>query len=196
MLFKIFFSTAFIILYLTPNSSGAESGGMPQLDPEFWLSQIFWLILTFGFLFIVLSKFILPKISENLENRKSRILENIEIADKQRKDSEDKLREFDKIINESKSEAKNILINAKNKIVKEINKKQQSLENDINSEIKEVENEINIFKEKSPEKINKIAVETASDLLKQLIGTELNKSSISAMVEELSKKGKSKYYGT
>ena len=109
MLFKIFFSTAFIILCLTANSSGAESGGMPQLDPEFWLSQIFWLILTFGFLFIVLSKFILPKISENLENRKSRILENIEIADKQRKDSEDKLREFDKIINESKSEAKNIL---------------------------------------------------------------------------------------
>ena len=178
MLFKIFFSTAFIILCLTANSSGAESGGMPQLDPEFWLSQIFWLILTFGFLFIVLSKFILPKISENLENRKSRILENIEI------------------INESKSEAKNILINAKNKIVKEINKKQQSLENEINSEIKEVENEINTFKEKSPEKINKIAVETASDLLKQLIGTELNKSSISAMVEELSKKGKSKYYGT
>ena len=43
---------------------------MPQLNPEFWISQIFWLILTFGILFIILSKFILPKISKNLELRK------------------------------------------------------------------------------------------------------------------------------
>ena len=36
----------------------AESGGMPQLDPEFWYSQIFWLIITFGILYLILSKFI------------------------------------------------------------------------------------------------------------------------------------------
>ena len=48
----------------------AESGGMPQLNPEFWISQIFWLIITFGILFIVLTKVILPKISDNLENLK------------------------------------------------------------------------------------------------------------------------------
>ena len=29
----------------------AESGGMPQLNPEFWISQIFWLTLTFGILY-------------------------------------------------------------------------------------------------------------------------------------------------
>ena len=58
----------------------AESGGMPQLNPEFWVSQIFWLIITFGILYVVLSKLILPKISANLETRKSQILENIEAA--------------------------------------------------------------------------------------------------------------------
>ncbi|MDC3174803.1 hypothetical protein OA868_03430 [Candidatus Pelagibacter sp.] len=31
---------------------------MPQLNPEFWISQIFWLILTFGTMYVVLSKFI------------------------------------------------------------------------------------------------------------------------------------------
>ena len=67
-----------------------KSGGMPQLNPEFWVSQIFWLILTFGFLFIILSKLILPKISNNIEARKSQILENIETAEKQRADSENK----------------------------------------------------------------------------------------------------------
>ena len=63
----------------------AESGGMPQLNPEFWVSQIFWLTVTFGILYLVLSKLILPKISANLEIRKSQILENIEAAEKKEK---------------------------------------------------------------------------------------------------------------
>ena len=78
---------------------------MPQLNPEFWISQIFWLTITFGILYIVLSKLILPKISANLELRKSQIQENIEAAEKQRKDSESKLKEYDNIILKSKLEA-------------------------------------------------------------------------------------------
>ena len=73
----------------------AESGGMPQLNPEFWISQIFWLIITFGILFIVLTKVILPKISDNLETRKSQILENIETADKQKEECQKKIDEYE-----------------------------------------------------------------------------------------------------
>ena len=69
--------TIFYFLLLS-QVNGAESGGMPQLNPEFWFSQIFWLIITFGFMFVVLSKLVLPKISENLETRKAQISENIE----------------------------------------------------------------------------------------------------------------------
>ena len=57
-----------------------------------------------------------------------------------------------------------------------------------------VETEIQDLKRKSPEKINQIAVDTASDLLKQLIGADVNKSNISAIVEDLSKKRRGKYY--
>ena len=52
-----------------------------------------------------------------------------------------------------------------------------------------------ILKNKSPDKINKIVVETSSDLVKQLIGVEVNNSSISAIVEDISKKVKEKNYG-
>ena len=78
MLKKIIFQSLALSFIFTFGAQSAESGGMPQLNPEFWISQIFWLILTFGLLFIILSKFILPKISNNLETRKSQILENIE----------------------------------------------------------------------------------------------------------------------
>lgn len=194
MLRKIIFFIAISIAAIPPVWS-AESGGMPQLDPEFWVSQIFWLLITFSILFIVLSKFILPKISSNLESRKSQILENIEIADKQKSESQKKLEEFDNLILETKVKAKNIVIEAKTKITEDINKKRDAFEKEINSEIKIAEDEIKDLMSNSPKKINQIAVDTASDLIKELIGTEVNKSSISAIVDDLSKKDKDKYYG-
>ena len=87
----------------------AESGGMPQLNPEFWVSQIFWLIITFGILYVVLSKLILPKISANLETRKSQILENIEAAEKQREESEQKIEEYEKIVQSARMKQKTTL---------------------------------------------------------------------------------------
>ena len=74
---KLFLYSLIANFFFTKKIFAAESGGMPQLNPEFWISQIFWLVLTFGVLYIVLSKLILPKISANLELRKSQIQENI-----------------------------------------------------------------------------------------------------------------------
>jgi len=165
----------------------AESGGMPQLNPEFWISQIFWLIITFGILFIVLTKVILPKISDNLETRKSQILENIETADKQKEESQKKIDEYEKIILESKLKAKSYFNEAREKILDDINKKRAALEKDLDEEISEVEKELSDLKQKSGEKINKIAAETSAELIKELIGEEVNSSSIAAIVEDQSK---------
>ena len=168
----------------------AESGGMPQLDPEFWFSQIFWLIITFGFLFIFLSKIVLPKVSDNLEKRKSQIKENIETAEKHRLESEDKLKEFEKIILKNKIEAKNYFNEARKKIISELDKKKDNLDNEINSEIKSVEKEILDLKSGSSKKINDIAIQTCSDLIQQFVGVQANNSSITAIVNDLSKKYK------
>ena len=176
-------------------TQSAESGGMPQLNPEFWVSQIFWLILTFGFLFIILSKLILPKISNNIEDRKSKILENIDTAEKQRSDSENKIKEYEKIILDSKNHAKNYFNEARQKILKDIDSKREALEKEINKEIGDAEKENVELNNTSVEKINKIAIETASDLVESFLETEVNKSNISAVVEDLYKKNKDKYHG-
>ena len=192
MLLRLF-SHLILISFLFINfAESSENGGMPQLDPEFWFSQVFWLIVTFGILFIILSKLILPKISENLEVRRSQISENIESAEKERKESENKIKEYEKIILDSKNEAKNYFNKAREKILKDIDKKRETLESEVNKEINKAEIEISELVSKSPEKINKIATETSSDLIKQLIGSEVNNSSIAAIVEDISKKVREK----
>ena len=188
MFLKLLLKIILINFLLISSLKSAESGGMPQLNPEFWISQVFWLIITFGFLLIVLSKLILPKISKNLERRKTQILENIESADKQREESDKKTKEYEKIIINSKNEAKNLFSKARGKILKDKDKKKEALNNEINQEITKAEKEIMDLKNKSPDKIKKIAEETSSELVKQLIGTEVNNSSISAIVDDVARK--------
>ena len=196
MIKKIFFQLIFFNLFFLKEVFAAESGGMPQLNPEFWISQIFWLTLTFGILYIVLSKLILPKISANLELRKSQIQDNIEAADKQRENSESKLKEYDDIVLKSKLEANNIFKEAREKVLKDINNKKEILDKQIDEEIKKAEKEISLLRKSAPEKINKIAIDTSSELVKRLIGAEVNNSSISAIVDDLSKRNGNKYYGS
>ena len=195
MIKKILFQSIFLSFLFTLKAFAAESGGMPQLNPEFWISQIFWLTITFGILYILLSRFILPRISNNLETRKSQISENIEAADKQRKDSELKIKEYEKTILDTKNKAKTYFQQSREKIIKDINIKRESLDKDLSEEVKKAETEIQNLKNQAPQKINKIAIETSKDLVQQLIGVEVNNSSISAIVDDLSKKYLGKYYG-
>jgi F-type H+-transporting ATPase subunit b len=195
MIKKIFFQSIFLSFLFFMEAFASESGGMPQLNPEFWISQIFWLTITFGILYVVLSKLILPKISANLEIRKSQILENIEAAEKQREASELKIEEYEKIVQNSKNEAKKYFIQAREKILKDINVKKNTLDKELGTEIQKAETEIQKLRDIAPEKINKIAVETSTNLLQQLIGAEVNSSSISAIVDDLSRKKMDKYYG-
>ena len=81
------------------------------------------------------------------------------------------------------------------KINKMLNKLILDIKNEIDEEIKKVEDEINQLRKEAPAKINKIAIETASELTQKLIGAEVNNSSISAIVDDLSKKSGDKYYG-
>ena len=195
MIKKIYFQSIFFSFLFSLEAFAAESGGMPQLNPEFWIPQIFWLTLTFGILYIVLSKLILPKISDNLESRKSQILENIEAAEKQRQNSEEKLKEYEEIVSKSKMEAKNIFNQAREKALKDISAKKDVLDKQIDDEIGKAEQEIKELQKGAADKINKIAIETSSELIQKLIGAEVNNSSISAIVDDLSRRNGDKYYG-
>ena len=55
---------------------------MPQLNPEFFLSQVFWLVITFSFLLIFLWRISLPRISSVLEKRENKINNEIHTAKK------------------------------------------------------------------------------------------------------------------
>ena len=53
---------------------------MPQLNPEFFVSQLFWLVVTFSFLLVFLWRISLPRIGNVLEKRERKINEDLTAA--------------------------------------------------------------------------------------------------------------------
>ena len=171
---------------------GAE-GGMPQLNPDYWASQIFWVMLIFGTLYVILWKAILPKINENLENRKSQILSDLDEAQELKNQSEKKISEYNMILSKAKQDAKKILDRTRKKINLDIKNKNNQFNLEIEKEIEKAEKEIKTLKLSSIKDINKIAIKTSSEIIRKIVGTEVNTSSVSAIVEDTSKKEITKY---
>jgi len=166
---------------------------MPQLDPRFWIAQIFWLILVFSSLYLIIWKVFLPKITYSIENRKSKIVNDLDEAQKLKENAEKKLIEYNQIIENSKKEAKKIIEETKKTLDQDIEKKKQKFIDEIENELQGVEKEIKNLKKSSISNINLIATETATEVIKQVIDTEVNKSNVTAIVEDITKKKSEKY---
>ena len=171
----------------------AAEAGMPQLDPKYWASQAFWLILVFSILYISIAKFYLPKIKKNLDDRESKIKEDLDEANKLKNLSEKKIKEYEIILENSKKEVTKILLESKNTLNKDIKNKKDSMEKEIENEISKAQKEILQLKKNSINSINNISQEITSNIIEKISGDKLNESSIKAAVEDISKKNIGKY---
>jgi F-type H+-transporting ATPase subunit b len=176
-----------------PDDLFAAEAGMPQLDPTYWASQTFWLILVFTILYISIEKIYLPKIKNNLDNRENQIKEDLEAANKFKEASELKSKEYDRILENSKKEVIKIHLETKNKLDKDIQNKKKIIEKEIENEIIKAQKEINELKKNSISSIQSVSIDLASNIIENISGDKLNESSIKATVEDFSKKNIGKY---
>ena len=171
----------------------AAEAGMPQLDPTYWASQAFWLILVFTILYISISKFYLPKIKDNLDNRENKIKEDLENANKFKEESEAKLKEYDLILENAKKEVSKIHFESKSTLDKDIQSKKDSMEKEIEKEILKAQKEISELKKNSIPSIQIISGSIVSNIIENISGDKLNESSIKATVEDVSKQNMNKF---
>ena len=104
---------------------------MPQLNPEFFVSQLFWLVITFGFLYVFLWRVSLPRINSALSRRQNKIDENLAMA----KEYQEKALGIEKTIEDK--------INlAKEKADNEVKDKIKSLQEITEKRVKELDIEL------------------------------------------------------
>ena len=189
---KIFFVILGASLAINIELFAAEAG-MPQLDPKYWASQAFWLVLVFTLLYLVISKFFIPKIKSSLDDRENKIKSDIDEANNLKELSEKKQKEYNLVLENTKKEVQKILSENKNRLNIEIQNKKKIIEKEIEEETQKAQMEIKNLKKSSINNISKISEEIAQKIIEEISGDKLNESSIKAAISETSKKNMDKY---
>ena len=189
---KRYLSLILVISTIKTDLYAAEAG-MPQLDPTYWASQAFWLILIFSVLYLSIAKFYLPKIKRNLDDRDNKIKDDLDEAINLKELSESKIKEYEIILFNSKKEVTKILLETKKKLDSDIKNKKEAIDKEIENEVAKAQKEILDLKKNSINSINSISQEIASNIIEKISGEQLNESSIKATIEDVAKKNVGKY---
>ena len=189
---RIFVITSFLFTIFGKNLLAAEAG-MPQLDPEYWASQAFWLILIFTLLYLSISKFFVPKIRNSIDVRNSKIKDDLDEAKNLKDMSEKKLKEYESLIVNARREVQKIYTDSKKKLNNDIQNKKKSVEKEIDDAVEKAQSEINNLKKNSIDDILKISEKMTATVIEEISGDKLNESSIKATISEVSKKKISNY---
>ena len=184
-----------IITYLLFfNKIAAASEGMPQLNPEFWLSQILWLTGIFIILYFLVQIFFSPKLFSLIDARADFIKSLLKEAEIYKNQIQKLENEYNLIIAEAKNESKKLSAKLKSDFNEKTSLKKKEFENILNSETQKAEQEINIFKKQTLENIQNIAGDFSKELIEKITGTAPNSSNLNAVITEISNKEKKDQY--
>jgi len=176
------------------NKIAAASEGMPQLNPEFWLSQILWLTGIFIILYFLVQKFFSPKLFSLIDARADFIKSLLKEAEIYKNQIQKLENEYNLIIADAKNESKKLSAKLKNDFNEKTSLKKKEFENILNSETQKAEQEINTFKKQTLENIQNIAGDFSRELIEKITGTAPNSSNLNAVITEISNKEKKKQY--
>ena len=154
---------------------------MPQLDFSTFLPQIFWLFISLSFLYIVLSRYALPRVSDVIEERKDIIAQDIDSAKKHSEESEKAIEELNLKLSEAKTSSQNLINKSIQDIKEDSEIKKSSLIKEINNQISEAEGKIKEKKETALAEISSISESLAIEMLENLSVGEIDKGKIAAL---------------
>ena len=142
---------------------------MPQLDPEFFVSQLFWLVVTFSFLFVFLWRVSLPRIGNVLEKRENKISEDLTTAKELQAEAEKIQDAIENQLKKSRSDASEMIksssISLQDKAQAELTKLDKELDTKIDEAAKAIEKNKNDSASEIQNQINEITKLTLSKIV-------------------------------
>jgi F-type H+-transporting ATPase subunit b len=149
---------------------------MPQLDPSTFAPQLFWLVVTFVLLYLAMWKIALPKIGSILQDRQERIDDDLEKAEKLKKDAEAVRAAYEKTVAEGRNKAQETIRSASEKMAAEAAAQHATLTEKLNAQTSEAETRINAAKEQALANIRTVATEVTQAAAAKLIGRDISEA--------------------
>lgn len=154
----------------TAAHEAAEStGGMPQLDPTSYPSQIFWLIVTFGCLYAIMSTLVLPRLGGTIEERRDRIADDFDQAADFKRQAEEAEAAYEAGLADAKAKARAIAAETRDKLNEELAELQHEADERVAADVEAAEARIAAMKSDAAAKVREAATDTTRALVEALI---------------------------
>ena len=166
----------------------SHSAGLPQLDFSTYPSQIFWLFVSFGILYFIFSKKTLPDISSVIEDRRSSIQNDLDMAANLRDEAEKAHKAYGEALERSREKATQLYLEQEQETKTHLADSLQKFSERSTQEIKEAEKRLNEAKAEALESINMVAADVASTIAECIIGVPADIDQAKTVVRSIHKK--------
>jgi F-type H+-transporting ATPase subunit b len=150
----------------------ASGGNFPPFNPATFAPQLFWLALTFGTLYFVLSRKALPRIADVLEERANRIQRDLDAAERLKGETDKAIATYEQALNDAKMSASGIAKETRAKLAADVEREKAAVDVQMNAKIAQAETRIAATKSKALASVNEIAASTAAAIVGKLIGQD------------------------
>ena len=157
---------------------------MPQLDTSTFASQLFWLCICFFTMLFIMSKIIIPKIADILEQRQRKIDSYLNKAYQIKLQAEEALKKYQDALTDATQKANASLAETQNELNNLVEKKQQALDLRLHKKIMEGEAEIEQSREDALNKVKSISEELALEIIKKIGKDGINKTDIKNAIKD------------
>ena len=156
---------------------------MPQLNPEFFVSQLFWLAVFFTFLLVFLWRVSLPRIATVLEKRQNKIDENLSSAKELQEQAMEIEKKINDQINKAKLETDEKIKETINALQEDVSSQLSSLDKDLEKKVSDAEKEILKSKDDQMKNINNEIANITKLTVGKITDIELSESEINKVIE-------------
>jgi len=167
------------------DASDAASGGMPQFAIDTWVGQIFWLFLTFGIMYFILSKFILPKIGQGLTDRGDRIADDLDEASRMQQQATQAQADYEQALADAKAKAHNIAETTRRSVDEELTTEAEAAEEQFTRKQAEADQRIRSIKTAALSKIDDVAADTVGEIIAKLAGVKSSAARVKSAISSV-----------
>ena len=157
-------------------AAGDSSGGLPQLDITTWPSQLFWLVVTFVIGYILISSLVAPSISSVLENRSTKISDDLETAKKAQDNAKEVYTSYEESLSEARSQAAIAAAKALEEAKAETASRDAAINKKLAASAKKAEARLSEMRDEALSSLEDLATETSQKIIAELTPVKVTKA--------------------
>ena len=162
---------------------GEHEAAFPPFDPATFGSQLFWLAILFGLLYVLMSRVALPRIGSILEERSARIAKDLADAQRAKDASDAAVAAHEQALAEARQNAHGIAQKARDAAKGEIAADRNRIESELNAKLAAAEGEITKVKTRALGEVDAIARDAVETMVEVLVGARVGKDTIASAVQ-------------